>query len=218
MAVDLAEERLDEDTYLPDEGCEDNQDNFSPAVRALMEKSVKICSFETRLMLIDRMNKNNKCNPHSEEAESSCTKIYYASRTHSQLSQLLPELSKLKFSHFALDNVVQDKNTAANTSPPARDASGQKKRTAADVDDGQCEADHRQWRTVPLGSRKQLCINEDARSSQGNLDENCRELLEGAGAVNSRASIDRCWIHFQGNKINVVNICHQWEMTHACST
>ncbi|OJA14751.1 hypothetical protein AZE42_03180 [Rhizopogon vesiculosus] len=163
MAVDLAEERLDEDAYLPDEDYEDHEDNFSPAVRALMAK----------------MDKNNKCDRHSQEDEPSCTKIYYASRTHSQLSQVLPELNKLRFNHLALGSVVQDQTTVANTSRPAGDASYHKKRAVKDADDDQCEPDQQQWRTVSLGSRKQLCINEDARSKQGDLDEKCRELLEG---------------------------------------
>lgn len=43
------------------------------------------------------------------------------------------------------------------------------------------ETDRRQWRTVSLGSRKQLCINEDVRSKPGDLDEKCRELQDGQG-------------------------------------
>jgi len=38
MTIDSAEEHLDEDAYLPDEDYEDNQDNFSPAVRTLIAK------------------------------------------------------------------------------------------------------------------------------------------------------------------------------------
>lgn len=36
---------------------------------------------------------------------------------------------------------------------------------------------HKIWRTVSLGSRKQLCINDRIRSRGGDLDEKCRELL-----------------------------------------
>jgi chromosome transmission fidelity protein 1 len=34
-------------------------------------------------------------------------------------------------------------------------------------------------RSVALGSRKQLCINEDLRRRHGDLDEACRQLLNG---------------------------------------
>ncbi|KAG2145902.1 DNA repair helicase [Suillus clintonianus] len=161
VTVDLAQDHLDEDAYLPDDGYEDSQDNFSPAVRALMAK-------------ID----NTKHNPASQGDEPSCTKVYYASRTHSQLSQVLPELTKLKFKHLALGSAVLDESPMGNISRADHDPC-QKKRTLGSVDDEKCETDQRQWRTVPLGSRKQLCINEDARSRSGDIDEKCRELLEG---------------------------------------
>lgn len=161
MAVDLVQDHVDEDVYLPVDDCEDSQDNFSPAVRALMAK----------------MDKNDKRDPASQGDEPSCTKIYYASRTHSQLSQVLPELAKLKFKHLTLGSAIPDESTVGNMS---RDPC-QKKRSLEDVDgDGdKREADQRQWRTVSLGSRKQLCINEDARSRPGDIDERCRELMEG---------------------------------------
>ncbi|KAG1743296.1 helicase C-terminal domain-containing protein [Suillus paluster] len=160
MAGDLTHDHLQEDAYLPDDDCEDSQDNFSPAVRALMAK----------------IDKNNKRDPASQGDEPSCTKIYYASRTHSQLSQVLPELSKLKFKHLALGNAVPD---AGNLSRASHDHCSLKKRDIEDVGDDQCETDQRQWRTVSLGSRKQLCINEDAKSRSGDIDEKCRELMEG---------------------------------------
>lgn len=34
-------------------------------------------------------------------------------------------------------------------------------------------------RVVPLGSRKNLCINEELRRRGGDLDEGCRELMSG---------------------------------------
>ena len=34
-------------------------------------------------------------------------------------------------------------------------------------------------RVVPLGSRKNLCINEELRRKGGDLDEGCRELMGG---------------------------------------
>ncbi|KZS97147.1 DNA repair helicase [Sistotremastrum niveocremeum HHB9708] len=62
--------------------------------------------------------------------DPTCTKIFYASRTHTQLSQLKIELLKTK---------------------------------------------HTNTRMVPLGSRRNLCINENVRK-QTDLDEACREL------------------------------------------
>lgn len=61
--------------------------------------------------------------------------IYYASRTHTQLSQTISELKKTSL--------------------------GEK------------------IRVVPLGSRRNMCINEELRAKGGDLDEACRELLTG---------------------------------------
>ncbi|EGO23609.1 hypothetical protein SERLADRAFT_349743 [Serpula lacrymans var. lacrymans S7.9] len=129
----------DDDTFLPDDdGTEpaDEGDNFSPAVRALRE------SYQRQPSIPE---------------EPTCTKIYYASRTHSQLSQILPELRKLKFKH---------------SSPP---------RSNDDDDENDSQQDDQKyykWRTVSLGSRKQLCINDAVKLKHGDLDERCRKLRE----------------------------------------
>ncbi|KIY49612.1 DNA repair helicase [Fistulina hepatica ATCC 64428] len=124
----------DDRIYLPsdDEGPVDDDEGMSPAVRALFAKIEK-----------------GKAKAHDEEEdERPCTKIYYTSRTHSQLSQILPELpsSKRKF--------VDEES--------------------GETDDG---VQFYTTRTVPLGSRKQLCINNDLRKLKGDLDEACRALL-----------------------------------------
>lgn len=108
----------DEDAdFLPvdDDG---NEDGITPELRALMT----------------RVENSRRKQDTDETEEVTCTKVYYASRTHSQLAQLRSEL--LKTSHKS--------------------------------------------RIVPLGSRKNLCINEELRAkgdTATELDEGCRELL-----------------------------------------
>ncbi|KAG8817056.1 ATP-dependent DNA helicase chl1 [Serendipita sp. 399] len=106
----------EEEEYLP----EDEEDsNLSAEVRELMQ----------------RLEKNSQRDANrTEPEEPTCTKIYYASRTHSQLSQLQVEFEKLNH----LDGQSAERPVA---------------------------------RVVPLGSRKNLCINEDLRSKGGDLDE-----------------------------------------------
>ncbi|KAF9257517.1 DNA repair helicase [Marasmius fiardii PR-910] len=131
----------DDDSFLP-EDMDDQEDNISPAVRALMAK------LEGR--------------SHQPSDTPTCTKIYYASRTHSQLTQVLPELQRLNFrivSHFASPDHLTGRATT-------------KRKLHEDSDE-----DEPRVRTVALGSRKHLCINDDLRSRVTDLDEACRELL-----------------------------------------
>ncbi|CAE7051005.1 unnamed protein product [Rhizoctonia solani] len=108
----------DDNTFLPDGDASDGEDNISPAVRALMKK----------------LEASRRKDEIAEPEEPTCTKIYYASRTHTQLSQFLGELRK---------------------TPYQTDA-----------------------RTVPLGSRKNLCINDDVKKGRygTDIDEACRAL------------------------------------------
>lgn len=107
----------------------------------------------------------SKNNFFDKDEEPVCTKIYYASRTHSQLAQILPELLRLKLlpvgsiSHSSV-NIPQ-------------------KRAAPDDLQEEDEIPAVYSRTVSLGSRKQLCVNDVVRSKSKDLDEGCRELLEG---------------------------------------
>ncbi|KAH9833515.1 DNA repair helicase [Rhodofomes roseus] len=137
-------QREDEGDFLPDDADEDRSDdeygNLSPAVRTLMQK----------LQHGSRSGTN-------EEAEPVCTKIYYASRTHSQLAQVLHELRKLRMNLELTRPRIEDDNTGDE-----------------DVQSGSA-------RTVSLASRKQLCINEDLRRRHGDIDEACRQLLNEKG-------------------------------------
>jgi chromosome transmission fidelity protein 1 len=95
------------------------------------------------------------------ENEPTCSKIFYASRTHSQLAQVLPEMLRLKLPGRTS---IEDISHTTNSS----------KRPFRDDEDEEALIRH-----VVLGSRKQLCINERLRKDRRDLDEGCREMLEG---------------------------------------
>lgn len=104
------------------------------------------------------------------EIEPTCTKIYYASRTHSQLAQILPEMQRLKLKPY-----ISSLHSSLVTSDTPRPTQAQQKRSVDELDDDDSPAPCA--RTVSLGSRKQLCINDQLRAKSRDLDESCRELL-----------------------------------------
>ena len=131
------------------------------------------CSHHDLLIISSsRVDKGSNHGPKLNEPEPTCTKIYYASRTHSQLSQILPELGKLKV--HPQSNAAVPVFTDMCGSEPA--SPGRKRPDSEMSTDGEF---HPQWRAVSLGSRKQLCINDELRATSGDLDEKCRELQGG---------------------------------------
>lgn len=138
------------------------------------------------------------------EPEPTCTKIYYASRTHSQLTQVLHELQSLHFGRDLQHDVSKgndaccESTTVTSTGRHLTHPSGNPRKRAISVlldesnipsphssncpvsgDETEPDA-HVQVRAVSLGARKQLCINNRLRArASGELDEACRSLLSG---------------------------------------
>ncbi|KAK4049090.1 ATP-dependent DNA helicase chl1 [Microbotryomycetes sp. JL221] len=137
------------DQYAPDEYFESTEDahkvqqggsdNFSPAVRAMMNRLYGTSTVK-------------------EEVEPDTPKILFASRTHSQLSQFVAELRKTAFSKTLSELTIQGSSN--------------------DV-----ELDWRPVRLIPLGSRQNLCINDEIRNKSGGnneaLGDMCLELQKG---------------------------------------
>ncbi|GAA5845996.1 hypothetical protein JCM9279_004750 [Rhodotorula babjevae] len=121
-------------------------DNYSPAVRALL----------------DAMSGKGKARQ-DEEDEPDIRKIFFASRTHSQLSQFVAELRKTLFARSDV-SLALPTPTNSTASSPAPEAS-------------------RPVRIIPLGSRQTLCINDDVRRKSGGSNEAmgdlCAELQKG---------------------------------------
>ncbi|KAI9509200.1 DNA repair helicase [Russula earlei] len=106
-----------------------------------------------------------------------CTKIFYASRTHSQLSQIVPELRKLRREAHRNANV----STLSRPTTKGQEGGGGKRKYEPTNSDADGTSGPPEIRFVSLGSRKQLCLNENVKAKGGDLDERCRELLQAGG-------------------------------------
>lgn len=84
--------------------------------------------------------------------------------------QIVPELQRLKL------QVLE--NDLTPSSPPSL---GKRGVAALEVD----EVPISYTRTVSLGSRKQLCINDRLRKKSKDIDEACREILDGTSTTSS---------------------------------
>lgn len=153
------EEDGGEDEFLPEDHglnkeheVKEGEIYLTKEVRELMAKYVSYCypSFISRVSEKETVP-NARYAPVEkveEEEEEDIPKIYYTSRTHSQLRQLTSELLKTRFPHPPVPD-----DSAATTEPGASGVS-----------------------LVPLASRRQLCINDKVRAlGKGGNDERLNE-------------------------------------------
>ncbi|BGP24533.1 CHL1 helicase [Rhodotorula toruloides] len=115
------------------------EDNLSPAVRALMAS-------------ISGKSKSRA----EQEEEPDVRKIYFASRTHSQLSQFVAELRKTPFA-----GETSAKPSGLPTPPSSSP---------------EADTPSRPIRLIPLGSRQNLCINDDVRKKSGGSNDAMGDL------------------------------------------
>ncbi|GAA6024427.1 hypothetical protein JCM8202_004713 [Rhodotorula sphaerocarpa] len=116
------------------------EDNYSPAVKALLNSL------------------SGKSRPREEEDEPDVQKIYFVSRTHSQLSQFVAELRKTAFARAGTDLNPAGDDAAGSPDPPSA-----------------VQQNH-PVRVIPLGSRQNLCINDDVRRKAGGSNDALGDL------------------------------------------
>ncbi|KAL9939403.1 hypothetical protein V8E36_001220 [Tilletia maclaganii] len=134
--------------------------NLTPAVRALIAE-----------LAASRPRATRKPGQDDEDEEPESTpKIFFASRTHSQLSQFVQELRKTAFSRDVSQG-SDKKGMQLNWTNLHAGKSAQ-------------PTQHHPVRTVPLGSRKQLCIHPavqklGTRRGGEAMNEKCLEMMKG---------------------------------------
>ncbi|KAJ5469466.1 ATP-dependent DNA helicase chl1 [Penicillium diatomitis] len=118
------------------------------------------------LALLEKFKGNFATQRNEEDEADDTVKIFYCSRTHSQLSQFAGELRRVTF---------------PSSIPPetGQDAKG----------DGQSELDEA-IKHLSLGSRKNLCINPKVRSLENStaINERCLDLQQPGVAADKKCS------------------------------
>lgn len=143
---------VEDDSTSRQPAKDDDAAYLSPEVRALMAQMEARSGGGTNAKrpYYARPKSVAKEDEAEDEEPETTPKIFYASRTHSQLSQFVAELKKTEFGrHISVDD----------------------------------EEEGAQVRSVSLGSRKQMCINEKVqalgqRAGAEAMNERCQELMK----------------------------------------
>ncbi|KLO06962.1 DNA repair helicase [Schizopora paradoxa] len=144
------ESEQEDKEFLPRDFDEGSNDFVSATLRKVLQATRKP----------DRKESSNS-------EDDGGTKIFFASRTHSQLAQVLSELARINMQVLSLHDL-----DASEPSKPLKSPQG---------------SDNPHPRTVSLASRKHLCINDDLRAKVarkgrgGDLDDACRDLRNEKG-------------------------------------
>ncbi|KAI9141155.1 helicase C-terminal domain-containing protein [Paraphysoderma sedebokerense] len=159
---------------------------------------------KTRKPKIFRRKKDHRAAAIDSDSDSDAEvpKIYYASRTHSQLSQFINELKKTSYSYspsmdidipftetkgeLQLENKTEDQSSDVSNSPPRDGVEGERSPRTYTI------------YTTSLGSRKTLCINQKlidkSKGSLIKLNDYCIDLQKGSSKSKNKgkAAEDSC--------------------------
>eukprot|EP00898_Chlorokybus_atmophyticus_P007256 jgi/Chlat1/7531/Chrsp62S07038 len=142
--------------HLPEEWDSDAESAKASSKRRAMDDGFESSSDESDLSTVEE-----------EAKEEGTPKVYFCSRTHSQLSQFIGELKRTPFGNYA-GGAVGSESTAHRTNT----------------------TDNMQFvRTTALGARKTLCIKPDVAqlSSASRVNEACLQLQKNAKTTSKAA-------------------------------
>ncbi|PWZ00144.1 DNA repair helicase [Testicularia cyperi] len=167
-----ADSESDDDLLLDDEANQGSSrkmlDRASYSNRAILEaQGDQDSDLSPALRTLMRQYEQSKAlreGIEDEEEPETLPRIVYASRTHSQLSQFVAELRKTAFGQNLSVEQIEQSNDGAKA------VKGSQK-------------DQHSVRTISLGSRKQMCINEEVqrlgrRKGAEAMNERCLELMK----------------------------------------
>jgi len=133
-----------------------------------MSSAYKGLSAETQALLAKLGDLPSKAQTENEDVIEDELKIFYCSRTHSQISQFVNELQRVKLPPSIPPDAHDPQSSAPTRTSPATNNDATPKPTE-------------QLKHLTLGSRKNLCINEKVAkpgTTTTNINERCLELQQ----------------------------------------